>query len=183
MLSGTKPPSFHWPRRLWLIISLQPSTLALPWAAPEGLRHPRAITLDSTHKEELQALGWLSKPRGSTGKHQYLLKCFQKSSSIPRVRVSPKAGAAHKVGLCTSSLMGCSQPERQGSPHEGPHISSPWGNAGRGLPGSGEGDNIPCNFPTMSNLEPGAFTFVQNMEGFAFHISISRALIHLLQEL
>lgn len=90
-------------------------TLGSPRGAePPQSHHPGLLLI---HKEELQALGCLSKPHGSTGKHQYLLKCSQKPSSIPRVRVSPKAGAAHKVGLCTSSLMGCSQPERQGSPH------------------------------------------------------------------
>lgn len=103
---------------------------ASPWS-----HHPR---LPLTHEEELQAPGCLSKQRGSTGKHQPPSKHSQKPSSIPRVGVSPGAGAAQQVGLCTSSLMGCSCPARpctidgQGVPGQGPHMSPPWGSTGRG---------------------------------------------------
>lgn len=82
--------------------------------------HPWLLLI---HEEELQAPGYLSKPRGSTGKHRHPSKHSQKPSSIPRVRVSPGAGAAQQGGFCMSSLVGCSCPDRpctidgQGSPH------------------------------------------------------------------
>ena len=137
-------------------------------AEPPQSHHPG---LPLTHEEELQAPGCLSKPRGSTRKHQHPSKHSQKPSSIPRVGVSPGAGAAQQVGLCTSSLLGCSSParphtmDRQGSPGEGPHVSPPWDSTGRGLPGSGEGGDIPCNCPTMSNLEQGALFWCKTWRG------------------
>lgn len=142
----------------------------MPWAAPEGLSHHPGLPL--SHEEELQARGCLSKPGGSTGKHQYPSKDSQKPSSIPRVRVS--LGAAQQVGLCTSSLLGCSCParlcmvDRQGSPGEGPHMSPPWGSAGRGPPDPKEGGKHPSQLSHSEQFGSRSLFFGAKPRGFCF---------------